>query len=240
MASYLGFEIPKSFSRRKPASVGPLLWRPANWLAAFSNSPSVSLGPTIFLRLNQRFPDGSSTNSIILQREPFVNNWRAVPQLFSRCLIPGRKLMWLSPRMICDSYLRENGISQADRLSMASSIELRLPLIDYRLVETVIGLRKRQSDFGLPAKTWFKDALQGILPDWVMNRPKKGFTPPVWDWHCKLFAAYGDTLRGGYLVQAGVLKESVGSRLAEGPFPRAAIFVPSALKLWCLRPGVGK
>ena len=54
-----------------------------------------------------------------------------------------------------------------------------------------------------------------------MNRPKKGFTPPVWDWHRKLFAAYGNTLRHGYLVKSGVLKESVGSRLAEGPFPRS-------------------
>ena len=48
-------------------------------------------------------------------------------------------------RLICDTYLRENGVAQGDRLSMASSIELRLPLLDYRLVETVIGLRRAQT-----------------------------------------------------------------------------------------------
>ena len=38
-------------------------------------------------------------------------------------------------RLICDTYLRENGIGQRRRLSMASSVELRLPLVDYRLVK---------------------------------------------------------------------------------------------------------
>ncbi len=35
-------------------------------------------------------------------------------------------------RLICETYLLENGIAQGDRLSMASSVELRLPLVDYR------------------------------------------------------------------------------------------------------------
>ena len=49
-------------------------------------------------------------------------------------------------RLEFDIWLRSNCLSLADRLSMASSVEMRLPLVDYRLVEIVLGLRKANSD----------------------------------------------------------------------------------------------
>ena len=145
----------------------------------------------------------------------------------------------LLTRLICHTYLLENGITQGDRLSMASSVELRLPLIDHRLVETVIGLRKTQSDYHLPPKSWLRSALRGILPDWVMNRPKQGFRPPVKDWHRALFAKYGDKLNDGFLVQAGVLSPEGGRAFAKGPFTLGAVvplsFKALVLEMWCRR-----
>lgn len=140
-------------------------------------------------------------------------------------------------RLICDTYLRENGVAQGDRLSMASSIELRLPLLDYRLVETVIGLRKVHSDVGQPPKAWLKAALADVLPDWVMKRPKRGFTPPVREWHDALFAEYGDSLRDGYLVQSSALSKEGAALLAGGTFwPEMispASFKALVLEQWC-------
>ena len=140
-------------------------------------------------------------------------------------------------RLICDTYLRENGVTQGDRLSMASSIELRLPLLDHRLVETVIGLRKSQTDVQQPAKTWFRAALKGLLPDWVTQRRKRGFSPPVVEWHQALFAAYGSNLADGFLLQNGVLSERAAQELARGAFPTAAItplsFKALVLEQWC-------
>ena len=140
-------------------------------------------------------------------------------------------------RLICDTYLRENGVTQGDRLSMASSIELRLPLLDHRLVETIIGLRKNQTDVRAPAKSWFKAALQDVLPDWVMSRPKRGFNPPVREWHEAMFAAHGALLDGGYLLQAEVLTPESARWLAAGPFPVEVItplsFKALVLEQWC-------
>ncbi len=141
-------------------------------------------------------------------------------------------------QLICDTYLRENGIAQGDRLSMASSIELRLPLVDHRLVEIVIGLRKGRSDTNEPAKSWLKSALKDILPDAVINRPKRGFAPPVLEWHDALFASYGDSLPDGYLVQCGILKQESGRLLAAGGFPPQTISAPLSFKAlvleqWC-------
>jgi asparagine synthase (glutamine-hydrolysing) len=140
-------------------------------------------------------------------------------------------------RLVCDTYLRENGFTQGDRLSMASSVELRLPLVDYRFVETVIGLRKTRPDHELAPKALFKSALKGILPDWVVNRPKRGFTPPVQEWYRALFDRYGATLDDGYLVNAAVLRPKAAKELSSGPIPAGSIvplsFKALVLETWC-------
>ena len=140
-------------------------------------------------------------------------------------------------RLICDTYLRENGITQGDRLSMSSSIELRLPLLDHRLVETVIGLRKAHTDVRQPAKAWFRSAIGDLLPEWVTQRPKRGFSPPVTEWHRALFSAYGENLIDGYLCEHQVLQRECARKLSSGPFPAGAItplsFKALVLEHWC-------
>jgi hypothetical protein len=140
-------------------------------------------------------------------------------------------------QLISETYLLENGIAQGDRLSMARSVELRLPLLDYRLVETVIGLRKRRPDHHLPPKTWLREAVRHVLPEWVLQRHKRGFTPPVQEWHKALFRTYGAMLADGFLVQSGVLTRQAARHLATGPYPRGSItplsFKALVLELWC-------
>jgi asparagine synthase (glutamine-hydrolysing) len=150
---------------------------------------------------------------------------------------PGQTLDILFTRLICETYLRENGITQGDRLSMASSVELRLPLLDHHLVEVVVGLRKNYKDHRLPPKAWLKDAMERLVPPWVANRPKRGFTPPVRAWHEAVFAAYGHRLINGYLQSMGILKSSACRRLSKGGFPTHGVsplsFKALVLELWC-------
>lgn len=146
----------------------------------------------------------------------------------------------LITRLISDTYLLENGIAQGDRLSMTNSVELRLPFVDYKLVELVIGLRKTHAsdpDYLRFPKPWLRGAMQGILPEFIIDRPKQGFAPPLMEWHNALFKAYGHYLDGGYLVQSGVLTEQAGAELSAGPFPRGAVapisFKALVLEIWC-------
>lgn len=142
-------------------------------------------------------------------------------------------------RLICDTYLRENGVTQADRLGMASSIEMRLPLLDHRLIETIIGLRKTNPDSQQPPKAWLKAAIRDLLPNEVIDRPKRGFSPPVMDWHRALFAAHGGALADGYLRQHEVLTPEAAQQLSAGPFPNDSTtplsFKALVLEHWCQR-----
>jgi asparagine synthase (glutamine-hydrolysing) len=145
-------------------------------------------------------------------------------------------------RLISDTYLRANGVAQGDRLAMSSSVEMRLPLLDRKLVETVVGLRKARTDVRLPAKAWLRRAVEGVLPDWVLTRPKRGFAPPVAEWHAAIFAAHGDSLRDGYLLQTGVLNRQCAAQLARGAFPPEQTsplsFKALVLEQWCRRMSV--
>ncbi len=136
-----------------------------------------------------------------------------------------------------ETYLRENGLTQGDRLSMASSVELRLPLVDHKLVETVLGLRKVQSDLNHPPKAWFREAVSDLIPDWILNRPKAGFSPPTEDWFKEIFSMHGDKLIDGYLTDNNVLDSCRTNRFAAGP-SHGGTGVPLSFKAlvleqWC-------
>lgn len=126
---------------------------------------------------------------------------------------------------ICNTYLLENGLAQGDRLSMAASVELRTPLVDYRLVETVVGLMKANPTVRPQPKKWFVDAVRDVVPDFVMNRPKTGFNAPWRRWVPAMLDRYGHMVEDGELVRAGILRR--------GPAPRAAGLLALTLEIWC-------
>jgi asparagine synthase (glutamine-hydrolysing) len=117
---------------------------------------------------------------------------------------------------LCSTYLRSNGLNQTDRLSMACSVEARVPLVDYRLAEVVVGLRRHHDDLKLGHKAWLKSVFRGTVPSFVMDRRKRGFTPPWRTWTHALMHAYGTDMRCGVLVSEGLLQEGAVAQLARG------------------------
>lgn len=120
---------------------------------------------------------------------------------------------------------------------MTNSVESRLPLSDYRLAEVAVGLRKVMPDDHLPAKSRFKDAVRPLLPDYILNRPKTGFTPPQRLWMGALVDAYRHSLEGGYLVGNGILSGEGVARLQDRHprfSPWSDIFYRAlVLEFWC-------
>jgi asparagine synthase (glutamine-hydrolysing) len=87
----------------------------------------------------------------------------------------------------CQDWLVEDLLMKADRMSMANSLELRTPFLDYRLVEWAARLPVRLKAGPTPAGTYrTKEILRryaaGILPAAIVDRPKQGFPVPVYGW----------------------------------------------------------
>lgn len=108
-------------------------------------------------------------------------------------------------QLLFDTWLVSNCLTLGDRVSMAVSVETRMPFLDKCLVESVMGLRRMQSDHNLGHKAWLRKALVDTLPEEVLKRPKRGFQPPVETWLNGVIARYGEGLRGGRLENAGIL-----------------------------------
>jgi asparagine synthase (glutamine-hydrolysing) len=79
------------------------------------------------------------------------------------------------------TYLVELLMKQ-DQMSMAASIESRVPFLDHRLVEFVARLRPRLKLRGLTTKWLLRQAVSGILPREILSRPKMGFPVPFAVW----------------------------------------------------------
>ena len=139
---------------------------------------------------------------------------------------------------ICATYLRSNGLGQVDRLSMACSVEARVPFVDYRLAELVIGLRKSRCDLGLGHKVLLKKVLEGSLPREVLDRRKRGFSPPWRSWTRQLFERYSMDLEQGELVSRCILDPTAPSKFKSGfdhlrrmePFAMASLVLEQWLR----------
>jgi asparagine synthase (glutamine-hydrolysing) len=86
--------------------------------------------------------------------------------------------------LYCDLklYLEGDILVKVDRASMANSLEVRVPLLNWLLVEYAAHLPHSFKLRGLTTKFLLRQALQGILPDSILKRGKKGFNAPVAKW----------------------------------------------------------
>ncbi|MDQ3753738.1 MAG: asparagine synthase C-terminal domain-containing protein, partial [Acidobacteriota bacterium] len=69
-----------------------------------------------------------------------------------------------------------------DRMSMAVSLEARVPLLDHKLIEFVTRIPASLKMKGLETKHIFKRAVRGLVPDEILDRRKQGFDPPLQKW----------------------------------------------------------
>ncbi len=80
------------------------------------------------------------------------------------------------------SYLPGDILTKVDRMSMAVSLEARVPLLDHKLIDFVDGIPSSLKMKGLESKYIFKRALRGLVPEDILKRPKQGFGMPMQEW----------------------------------------------------------
>ncbi|MFQ5601671.1 MAG: asparagine synthase (glutamine-hydrolyzing) [bacterium] len=80
------------------------------------------------------------------------------------------------------SYLVDDILVKVDRMSMATSLEARVPLLDHRFVEFTARIAGRYKLKGFDTKHIFKNAMRDILPSQILKRGKEGFSIPIKNW----------------------------------------------------------
>ena len=112
------------------------------------------------------------------------------------------------------TYLPGDILTKVDRMSMAHSLEARVPLLDHTLVEFAARLPARLALRGGTGKSLFKQALAGLVPDAILARPKKGFSVPLTYWFRDGLAEFlGDHLLGPHALGHGWLRRAAVEQL---------------------------
>lgn len=80
------------------------------------------------------------------------------------------------------TWMVDDILVKADRMSMASSLEVRCPLLDHRVVEFAAQLPPDMKLRGFDKKHLLKRSQRQRVPEWILHRKKQGFNAPVSQW----------------------------------------------------------
>jgi asparagine synthase (glutamine-hydrolysing) len=120
------------------------------------------------------------------------------------------------------SWLPDNLLERGDRMTMAASLEARVPFLDHHLVAFVSSLPDNCRVRGPRTKWILRTAMRKLVPDRILNRPKVGFRVPINEWFRTTMRDYllehlqsGASLTKGYYhteALRGVIGEHLDGR----------------------------
>jgi asparagine synthase (glutamine-hydrolysing) len=130
----------------------------------------------------------------------------------SDCVTDEEKMLYLDMRV----YLPDSILAKVDRASMSWALEVRAPFLDKSLAEFCITLPADMKLEGIRGKKILRQAVKGLVPDSIITRQKKGFTPPVARWiNTDLQDMVNDFLGFRSLERSGIFQADYVRRLLE-------------------------
>ena len=136
-------------------------------------------------------------------------------------------------------FLADHNLNYTDKMSMASGVEVRVPLLDQDLIALAARLPVNYKQNGANGKWIFKKAMEDYLPHDVIYRPKTGFGVPLRYWlNNQLSPVVDDILSTDSLRARGIfepdrirklIKDDKAGRI-DAAYP---IFSIICIELWC-------
>lgn len=149
-------------------------------------------------------------------------------------------------QMVCDlkMWLQDDILLLTDKMSMATSLEARVPLLDHRIVEFLLTLPSSYKLTKSDNKVIFKKAVADYLPEAILNRKKDGFGAPINSWmQGRLKTVCLGILERGELMRMGIINRQTLQRLHYLLYVRKswvwALWILLNLELWFRFPARG-
>jgi asparagine synthase (glutamine-hydrolysing) len=124
-------------------------------------------------------------------------------------------------------YLPGDLLTKADRMSMACSLEVRVPFLDHHLVDFALTIPMRFKLSGMTTKHVLREAARPWLPKDILARPKRGFNPPLEYWLQRKLPEYAaehhmlETLSESGYINADYVRELIAAhRRAQADYSR--------------------
>jgi asparagine synthase (glutamine-hydrolysing) len=152
----------------------------------------------------------------LLVRRPSHDSYSGVERHWADAMRarPNGDLLQRMTYLELQQRLPELLLMRLDKLCMANSVEGREPFLDHRLVEFAMALPPRLKHRDGVGKWALRQAMRGILPDEIIDRPKQGFGTPMEEWLRGPFGAKAQAaVRASSLRERGLLNYGQIDRL---------------------------
>lgn len=149
---------------RRGASGVPVFWGGAE--ALYESQKKSLLSPA----LRKQFDGFTSWEALRPYRRFFEENAREASEMNWMTYLD---LKYRLPELL---------LMRVDKMSMAVSLEGRVPFLDHKFVELAMSIPSQMKLKGGTSKYLLKKALRGVIPDEIIDRKKQGFGVPVYEW----------------------------------------------------------
>jgi len=136
-------------------------------------------------------------------------------------------------------FLVDHNLNYTDKMAMAMAVEVRVPFLDLDLVSLAARIPTSLKQRGTTGKFVLKKAMEGILPEKVIYRPKTGFGAPLRQWmHSELEPMMNDLIGESSIAARGLFDPVGVAQLRErdrtGQIDAAyTLFSLACIELWC-------
>ncbi len=185
-----------------------------------------------------RFPSSGLGNLYSADFAASVNHERTLEPL-RRLQERARGQTTLNAMLYIDtkSWLPDDLLIKADKMTMANSLELRVPLLDHKVLEFAAALPEHLKIQGFTTKYVLKKALQSRIPKPILDRRKAGFPVPYESWmrrdlreHVHDVLLDQTSMNRGYFTPSAIRNLLAGNQ--EGMGFSKAVFSLLTLELW--------
>jgi len=156
--------------------------------------------------------------------------------------------MGQAQRLAFRYYLPDDYLSKVDRMSMANALEVRVPLLDHRLVQFSLSLPGAMHWQNGAGKQLLRQAVADLLPEEIFTHRKQGFSIPLHRWVTKAYFDLAEELLSESAIRRRGIFNPVAVRhlldrcQGRQPHHRSLeshhrlshrLFMLVALELWC-------
>jgi asparagine synthase (glutamine-hydrolysing) len=174
------------FLKRSTSSL-PLFWGGAEF---FNHNQKLDL---LSERMKKKYKSSTSWEII----EPIYNNFLNMSKYKDT-------YAWMT-YIDLNFRLPELLLMRVDKMTMANSIEARVPFLDHKFIEFIMSIPSNIKYKFNDLKYILKKSVKGIIPDEIINRKKQGFAAPIEDWFSEGLGNYSTSVIKEFCIETDLI-----------------------------------
>ena len=227
-----------------PLASQKLVWMPKSIVNLFLNLPFEFFGKNYLRRVKMKLEDWYTGNATIFKQfkqEEINNLWKgeknkpkSLGQLYKQVsnLSDSTKMQYID----INTWLVGDILAKADKMTMANSLELRVPFLDLEVANLARTLPDSFKWHGGITKYLLREAFQKIVPETTRNRKKLGFPIPIKSWFNESRTdVYETILNNDYIKNhkhVEFIKKLIDDHLVKSADNSRKIYLLLMLSLW--------